>query len=84
MKNYAPALMIYFAIRVSEILNKFRKNESGQGMVEDILKIAAIAIPILIILYVIVCFLCGPISEGLHKIGLDVDLSGICAFGPCS
>jgi K+-transporting ATPase A subunit len=62
------------------LVRRLNQNQSGD-MVQDILRIAVIAIPILIILYALVCMLCGTVTEGLRTLGVEVNLDQYCVFG---
>lgn len=60
-------------------LSRFHDDERG-NLIEEILKIAAIAIPILVVMYFIMCTFKDRIIELLQSIGVDISeqIQNIC------
>jgi hypothetical protein len=80
--------MLLKSLRPSNLIRKtklalsiFHENQRGD-LVQDVLRIAVIALPILIVLYIIICALSGNIEKGLKDLGIDVTgkLDKFCIF----
>ena len=66
------------------VLKRFHNDERGPEFIEQVLQVAVIALPILAILYIILCSFCETIINGFAKIGVkDIKLTGFCLFGKC-